>query len=1081
MRILLLSTHLNIGGVGRYVTSLAKSLKARKHEVFVASGGGQLEHILRREGIPHLSMDIKTKSELNPRVMKSFFTLRRYLKEQGIELMHAHTRVTQVVAALLSANTGIPYVTTCHGFFKRRIGRIFFGCWGKAVIAISEAVRERLVRDFSVAEEKIALIRTGIEIENFTRNVGEERRRRMREEWHLPKRPIIGTVGRLSDVKGQSVLLEAAKIVCRRIPVSVLIVGEGPEEKRLRDLANRLGLRENVFFVGAIEDVVLPLSLMDIFVLPSLEEGLGLSLAEAMATGRPVCVASRVGGVGSLMEDKVTGISVESRNPDELARSIIYLLENAQVAQELKVNAQRRVIEEFDIRTMVANVEAVYEKVLSSRILVFSVNWLGDAVFTSPFIRSIKKRYPGCHLTCIIPPRCKEVLQGNPHVDTVLLYDEKGAEKSLFGKLRFAFALRKGSFDVVFVLHRSFTKALIAFIAGIRERVGYDTKRRGLLLTRGIKEPSEDIHRVEYYLGLAGAVQADVSNRDYEFMVGEKDLRDASRIMADSGVRDGKAIVVLNPGGNWWPKRWPTDHFAKLADRFIDTYGVTVVITGSEKDRVLAGRIVEKMRNRAVSLCGKTSIGSLAAVFRKAQLVISGDSGPMHIAVAVGANVVALFGPTSPAITGPYGRGNYTVIRTKVNCPIPCYDKRCTKNRCMESISPDEVFETSRRYLSRKATENEFRQDLERSRGATPIRKGLCNFSEDRIGRHNETGEVGWPLKAAQKLDNLSIKRILLISLTNIGDVVLTTPVLRVLSERYPMARIDVIVGPNGVNIFESHPAVSGVICYDKHATLASKRNLIAELRKNKYDLAVDLRNSLFPYVVGARFRTNPLRIPPKNIYHKKRQHLWRLTTAGIGIDVQDAPFYLHITDADREYVAGLLRGIDRLKPVIAVSPGAKSDIKRWPAAYFSGLIGRLIEEYGAQIVTVGDKGDRKVVEEIKKGIKTAIFDVSGRTTLRQLAAVLETSDMLITNDSAPLHIAGGVGTKVLAIFGPTDPASYGPTGRFDKVIRRGLSCSPCGQARCRYAHECLEQLGVEEVLEAARKMIDAKAVRHVC
>ena len=120
MKILLLTTHLNTGGIARYVISLAKALKHRGHTVFVASSGGDLEMTLVQEGIQHLFVDLRTKSELSPKVVKSFFGLKSFARKEGIDLIHAHTRVTQVLAALLSLYTKIPYVTTCHGFFRRR-------------------------------------------------------------------------------------------------------------------------------------------------------------------------------------------------------------------------------------------------------------------------------------------------------------------------------------------------------------------------------------------------------------------------------------------------------------------------------------------------------------------------------------------------------------------------------------------------------------------------------------------------------------------------------------------------------------------------------------------------------------------------------------------------------------------------------------------------------------------------------------------------------------------------------------------------------------------------------------------------
>jgi len=325
------------------------------------------------------------------------------------------------------------------------------------------------------------------------------------------------------------------------------------------------------------------------------------------------------------------------------------------------------------------------------------------------------------------------------------------------------------------------------------------------------------------------------------------------------------------------------------------------------------------------------------------------------------------------------------------------------------------------------------------------------------------------------KIDKKKIKRILFITLSNIGDIVLTTPVLRVLSRNYPEAKLDVMVGPNGTELFRSHPAVFNVITYDKHIPMSAKRRLIRSLRSASYDLIVDMRNTLFPLMVGARYRTNPILLPPKSVKHKKGQHLWKLST--IGLNVEDADFYMHIPREDRGFINKILPNVDRGRPLIAISPGAKSNIKRWPKENFSLLADRLIKELNVQVIMVGDKTDSPLVKEIIAE-KDVITDLSGRTSLCQLASVLSESDLLITNDSAPLHLAGAVDTKVLAIFGPTDPDAYGPTGKDDRIARKKIHCSPCGKAQCKFEHECMKYIEVEEVFNAAKEILGERFPR---
>ena len=228
-------------------------------------------------------------------------------------------------------------------------------------------------------------------------------------------------------------------------------------------------------------------------------------------------------------------------------------------------------------------------------------------------------------------------------------------------------------------------------MAGIKTRIGYDTKRRGFLLTNRLPVPPRDIHRVEYFLGLARALGADILSKDYEFFITDRAKINADAILKNGGIGSDDRFIVLNPGGNWLPKRWPTERFAELADHLVQRHGVKILITGREKDNVLAEGIAGKMKHSSTSLCGKTSIGELASIFKKAKLIISGDSGPMHIAVSTGSNVIAIFGPTLERITGPYGKGRYRVIRKDIGCEVPCYDLTCKQNRCMEAVTAKDV------------------------------------------------------------------------------------------------------------------------------------------------------------------------------------------------------------------------------------------------------------------------------------------------------------------------------------------------------------------------------------------------------
>ncbi|MBL7157118.1 MAG: glycosyltransferase family 4 protein [Candidatus Omnitrophica bacterium] len=363
MRILILTTHLDIGGVSSYTINLAKGLKKKGFSVYVASSGGELVKTLEENGIPHIFLNIKTKFEFHPKVFFALFKLLMFINENKIDLVHAQTRVTQVAAYLLSRLSKVAYVSTCHGFFKNtRIGRKIFGSWGDYVIAISDAVKDHLVKDLNVKKDKVFLIYNGVDTRAFSGRVGDEEKNILRHSLGFEKSPIIGSVSRLSPVKGLRHLFFAMKDILREIPEArLLLVGEGPSKEYLMELAKNLDIENSVFFALSTTNTQRFLSIIDVFVFYSLEEGLGLSLLEALASGKP-CVASSIGGVSSIIEDGVTGILVPPKDTHALKEAVIKILKDKKLSHSLAEKGRRLVKNKFSLDQMLERVVEVYER-----------------------------------------------------------------------------------------------------------------------------------------------------------------------------------------------------------------------------------------------------------------------------------------------------------------------------------------------------------------------------------------------------------------------------------------------------------------------------------------------------------------------------------------------------------------------------------------------------------------------------------------------------------------------------------------------------------------------------------------------
>jgi lipopolysaccharide heptosyltransferase II len=327
----------------------------------------------------------------------------------------------------------------------------------------------------------------------------------------------------------------------------------------------------------------------------------------------------------------------------------------------------------------------------NKRILVVEVNWLGDVLFSTAAIRALKNKYPGSYIAVLLHKRCRDILTDNPYVNEIIILDEEGLRRGLFGKLRLIRELRLKHFDIAYLFHRSFTRTLICFLSGIKNRIGYYTAKRRFLLTESIKIPKAAHRAAYYYYLVAKEIPSDKRMLHSDFIVRDKDVIYISNLLRQEKIADNERLVVIHTAGNWSLKRWPKENFAKLADELINRFKVKVIFSGARQEMVLVDEILSLMKNKVINLCGQTTIKQLGALFIRANVVISADSGPLHIAVALGRPTVALFGPTSPAVTGPLTRDNIILLNKKVNCVIPCYKQNCDDNICMKQISPEEV------------------------------------------------------------------------------------------------------------------------------------------------------------------------------------------------------------------------------------------------------------------------------------------------------------------------------------------------------------------------------------------------------
>lgn len=318
------------------------------------------------------------------------------------------------------------------------------------------------------------------------------------------------------------------------------------------------------------------------------------------------------------------------------------------------------------------------------RVLVVNVNWLGDCVMTLPIFKAIKLYDSDIYLAVMVVNRMKGFFENCSFVDEVIYFDEKTTHNSVFAKLQFISFLKKKQFDAVFCLQRSFTRAVICSLAGIKTRVGF--KRKGFkdfIFTSKISQPKTRLHRSRRYAYLFESYGITVEDQIPKYDVKERNIFNLDKNLGDA-IRHEEKIIAVNPSANWFLKRWPGEYFKELIDCLV-SQGFFVAVIGAKNDFETAQKVITSTE-RVSNVAGKTSLSELSYIIKKSLLFISADSGPAHLSAALGTNTVVLFGPTDPETTSPLGDNVY-VIQNKVDCKIPCYDLTCLDNRCMKDIA----------------------------------------------------------------------------------------------------------------------------------------------------------------------------------------------------------------------------------------------------------------------------------------------------------------------------------------------------------------------------------------------------------
>ena len=323
-------------------------------------------------------------------------------------------------------------------------------------------------------------------------------------------------------------------------------------------------------------------------------------------------------------------------------------------------------------------------------------------VLLTPALRALKRAYPESNLTLLLRPLVVDLMETHPYVDTCIVDTKnRGRYRSLTELMR---RIRRAAFDVAVVLHpTSFRNALLPFLARVPMRVGTNVNGRGMLLTASRKDDTS-VHEVHRYLRVLQLLNIDTSLDSLEFWHTDTERRIIQDLLDAEDVSSTDRLIALNLGTTWRTKQWDTINFAAVIQQIAHLApDVRVVLTGSSNELALVEALSTSLP--IINLVGKTSILQLGALLERCEVCLTCDSGPMHIAAAVGTPIVALFGPTSPVRHKPHGTG-HTIIEKPVECR-PCYKRTCqrqdTPHLCMKEISIGEVVNALEIKLHQKA------------------------------------------------------------------------------------------------------------------------------------------------------------------------------------------------------------------------------------------------------------------------------------------------------------------------------------------------------------------------------------------
>ena len=688
------------------------------------------------------------------------------------------------------------------------------------------------------------------------------------------------------------------------------------------------------------------------------------------------------------------------------------------------------------------------------KFLVVNMNYMGDALLTTPAIAALRAAFPGAQIDTVVGAgTAAEVLQGNPDLNRIIPRTARGGASRLMQIFRL---LRESRYTDAIILPPLPGYAFAAWLARTPRRVGLSGRGMNHFLTT--LRRTQAVHMADAMLDTMPLPPDPSRPRRLVVAVSAGAEEAAARLLSEQGIQPEDQVIAVNVGATRPQKRWFAESFAQTLDGLSD---IPVVLVGAgAADTATAADILGRVQKaKPINLVGQTEVKTLAAVLKRCALLISGDSGPMHLATAVGTPCVALFGSTDPAVTGPFDDFSEAIYKD-LSCS-PCGNHPTCNGRyeCLREITPEEVVLATRRLLR--------------------ARRGLLALPQ-------VTSRPAAAI-AANHHQNAARRILIATKFRFIGDTLLATPIFRAARAQWPDAHIALLTGKNARVLLQNNPYLDEIWEFDPYKSDKGWKaylQLIQRIRTGKFDLCLALNRSFHSALTSwlggiktrAGFRSEG-RGPLLNCqvdYDREKSEIACyfdvLRAAAPDAPINPALALWISADETARAQEHLREAWGERVPrerLVGIQPGASQSRKRWSASGFAQIADALVRENpDLRLALIGGPDEQDATKEMlahcEPRTQARMVSFAGACDLRGSLALVAQLGLFLGNDTAIMHSAVALGVPTVALFGPTNPRKWGNYGPCHRVLE-----SPDG---------AMASINMEEVLAAASALLAQSA-----